>query len=77
MRRKKLIGLIVALGLSSVAGGADDAVPYPDGYRGWFHVKTQIATEKHARFASIGGIHHIYANGAGLKGYESGTFVCE
>ena len=75
MRHKNLIGLIVAVGLSGVAGGADDAVSYPDGYRSWFHVKTQIATEKHPRFVSIGGIHHIYANSAGLKGYQSGTFA--
>ena len=75
MRHKNLMGLIIALGLSSLAGGTDDAVPYPDGYRSWFHVKTQIATEKHPRFTSIGGIHHVYANSVGLKGYQSGTFA--
>lgn len=70
------IGVIVfaaSLGFSGLAGGADE-VPYPEGYRSWFHVKSQIATKDHPRFAQIGGIHHIYANAAGLTGYQSGSF---
>jgi Cytochrome P460 len=76
MHRFKLTStaLVVSLGLSSLAGGADE-VPYPEGYRSWFHVKSQIATKDHPRFAQIGGIHHIYANAAGVNGYKSGTFA--
>ena len=68
-----IIAVIVSLGLSRSAGGADE-VPYPEGYRSWFHVKSQIATKDHPRFAQIGGIHHIYANAAGLTGYQTGAF---
>ncbi len=67
------VALAVSLGLSGLATGADE-VPYPEGYRSWFHVKSQIATKEHPRFAQIGGIHHIYANGPGLSGYQTGTF---
>ena len=75
MHRFKIVitALVVSLGLSGLAGGADE-VPYPEGYRNWFHVKSQIATKDHPRFAQIGGIHHVYANAEGLKGYQSGAF---
>jgi hypothetical protein len=71
--RVGLIALVVALGVSGFVTAADQ-VPYPEGYRGWFHVKSQIATKDHPRFAQIGGIHHIYANSAGVTGYQTGTF---
>lgn len=73
MRRAILIGLVLAASLHARADEGNE-VPYPEGFRSWFHVKSQIATDKHARFAQIGGIHHIYANAAGVKGYQSGTF---
>jgi hypothetical protein len=63
----------VALAVSGFATAADQ-VPYPEGYRGWFHVKSQIATKEHPRFAQIGGIHHVYANSAGVTGYQTGKF---
>ena len=50
------------------------SVPYPEGYRDWRHVKSMVIGEGHPLFASFGGIHHIYANDAALKGYASGTF---
>lgn len=75
MHRFRISVMVFAasLGFSGLAGGADE-VPYPEGYRSWFHVKSQIATKEHPRFAQIGGIHHIYANSAGLTGYQTGSF---
>ena len=71
--RISIMVFAASLGFSGLAGGADE-VPYPEGYRSWFHVKSQIATKAHPRFAQIGGIHHIYANSAGLTGYQTGSF---
>ena len=55
---------------------ADDkqAVPYPDGFRSWTHVKSIIVGPDHATFAKRGGIHHYYANEAAVAGYRAGSF---
>ncbi len=50
-------------------------VPYPEGFRLWAHVKTGAVTAQSARFAVVGGYHHIYANPPALAGYASGTFA--
>ena len=50
------------------------AVAYPEGYRAWLHVKSQVATQEHPRAASIGGLHNIYANEAAIAGYRGGKF---
>lgn len=53
---------------------ADDAIPYPGGYRQWTHVKSTIIGPKHPAYAQIGGIQHIYANEIALEGYRTGRF---
>jgi Cytochrome P460 len=50
-------------------------VAYPDGYRGWAHVKSMVIEKGHPLFESFGGIHHIYANASALRGYRSGKFA--
>lgn len=68
-----LVALITAVAILPAL--ADDAaVPYPDGYRDWHHVKSMVIEEGHPLFGAFGGIHHIYANAAALTGYRSGTF---
>lgn len=57
------------------AAAAAPAVPYPEGFRQWPHVKTGLVTAQSPRFAVAGGFHHIYANGPALAGYESGNFA--
>jgi len=52
----------------------DDAVPYPDGYRQWTHVKSTIIGPKSSAYEQIGGIQHIYANEKGMEGYRTGRF---
>lgn len=56
---------------------ADDGplLPYPEGYRGWHHVKTALVTREHPRFEAIGGFHHIYANDLAWAGYRTGVFA--
>ena len=54
---------------------ADDGkVAYPEGFRKWTHVKSQIINETHPRYKSIGGIHHIYANEKAMVGYKTKIF---
>lgn len=54
--------------------GEQTDVPYPEGFRYWLHVKSDLVTKDHPRFESIGGYLHIYANQIALTGYRTGTF---
>lgn len=53
---------------------AADAVPYPEGYRDWSHVKTMIINPGHPLYEAFGGIHHLYANRKAMEGYRTGKF---
>ncbi|CAG0932325.1 MAG: hypothetical protein EFKGCFLK_00909 [Rhodocyclaceae bacterium] len=54
---------------------AADAVPYPEGYRDWSHVKTMIINSGHPLYEAFGGIHHLYANKKAVEGYRTGKFA--
>lgn len=69
------IGFLLYTSLAAADGNPKaNGLDYPEGYRKWSHVKTQIVTESHPRFESIGGIHHIYANDLAMVGYLNGKF---
>ena len=73
LRILALVGLIVAA--ATEHGSADGSrVPFPDGYRSWFHVKSATVNEGNKSFAKFGGIHHIYANPIAVKGFAAGKF---
>jgi hypothetical protein len=55
--------------------GEPEAVPYPEGFRSWAHVKTALVSASHPDFDRSGGFRHIYANPAAIAGYRSGTFA--
>lgn len=63
--------MIVAAAAAAVAAGA---VPYPEGYRDWHHVKSMVIESGHPLYASFGGIHHLYANDKAMQGYRTGKF---
>ncbi|MGE0583184.1 MAG: cytochrome P460 family protein [Steroidobacteraceae bacterium] len=66
---------VVAALVAAVAISADGAaVPYPEGYRAWQHVKSMVIEPGHPLYASFGGIHHLYANGKAMQGYTNGRF---
>ena len=66
---------LLATTLSSVAAAADPApVPYPKGYRDWHHVKSMVINPGHSLYDAFGGIHHLYANKAAIKGYQTGKW---
>jgi mono/diheme cytochrome c family protein len=64
------LGSFVGLSLAASPG----AVPYPEGYRAWQHVKSMVIGAGQPLFASFGGIHHLYANKAAMTGFRTGTF---
>ena len=72
MKRTLIAVLLAACTMPALA--ADPAVPYPDGYRNWHHVKSMVIEKGHPLFESFGGIHHLYANQKALEGYKSGKF---
>ncbi|MGD2111808.1 MAG: cytochrome P460 family protein [Gammaproteobacteria bacterium] len=57
-----------------LAGVAANAAGYPEGYRGWTHVKTLTLHAGHPLAETFQGIHHVYANPAALAGLQSGTY---
>jgi hypothetical protein len=67
-----LISLALTAGFVSTP--ESDEVAYPEGYRGWTHVKTMIVEPGHPLYDPFGGIHHIYANDKALEGYKNGKF---
>lgn len=58
------------------SASAADAAPvgYPDNFRSWSHVKSGVIGAQHKNFASLGGIHHVYANKEGMAGYRTRNF---
>ncbi len=66
----------ISIGLTRIAGAGDlpPAVPYPDGYRDWRHVKSMLIEPGHALYSSFGGLHHLYANPLAVEGYATGRF---
>lgn len=73
MKKSNLAVLFAAMTTSVLA--ADPQVPYPEGYRGWHHVKSMVIEEGHALYEAFGGIHHLYANDKAMIGYRTGTFA--
>jgi len=72
---KAWIAAVVAV--TSISGAVAESsveVPWPEGWRGWHHVKSMVIEDGHPLFAAFGGIHHLYANEQALEGYRAGTF---
>ena len=72
MTRMLTASTLIALCAPAFAG--DPAVPFPEGYRDWHHVKSMVIEQGHPLFGSFGGIHHLYANKKAFKGYQAGKF---
>lgn len=70
---RKLVLFAILLPAVSLLHAAD-SVPYPQGYRSWYHVKSMVIESGHPLYDSFGGIHHIYANAKALQGYRTGRF---
>jgi len=49
-------------------------VPYPQDFRSWRLVSSELVGPEHKSFPRRGGFHHFYANGPAVEGYRTGTF---
>jgi hypothetical protein len=83
LRTPFLVGPLLALAASLVVAALfgflpsgespASAVPYPEGFRRWAHVKTGIVGAA-GDTTAFAGWHHVYANEAALRGFDSGRF---
>ncbi len=64
------LALTAAVAWPALAG----EVAYPNGFRQWQHVKSMVLKPGHPLYDAVGGMHHIYANGKAVKGYQAGRF---
>src|SRR6188768_2110695 len=60
--------------ITSASNETPPAIPYPEGYREWTHVKTYVVGPKSPAFKFIGGFNHVYANEKAMQGYLTGKF---
>jgi hypothetical protein len=51
---------------------AADDVPFPVGYRNWFHVNTMIIDKSSPLFAALGGMHNVHVNSTGEAALKKG-----
>lgn len=56
------------------AANAENGISYPEDYRYWTHVKSLTLHSGHPLEDPFKGIHHIYANEAGLEGIKKGQY---
>ncbi|MGH6913756.1 MAG: cytochrome P460 family protein [Geminicoccales bacterium] len=73
--RTALIATSLLMVPTAVALAQEPAVPYPEGYRDWHHVKSMVIEPGHPLYDAFGGIHHLYANQEALDGYRSASFA--
>lgn len=68
-----LLVAATAAGQSGTEKSPAGRVKYPEGYRGWIHLKSMVIHEKsHPLFDSFGGIHHVYVNSKGARAARAG-----
>jgi Cytochrome P460 len=72
---RELLAMAAVLAWTIVtAAQPQPSVAYPEGFRAWQHVKSDVVGPEHASFANRGGFHHFYANGTAIEGYRTGKF---
>jgi hypothetical protein len=73
MKRK---AIIIACGLALTAGAlADDTgIPFPEGYRSWYHHRSTVNMPGHQPESNVG-IQHVYANALAIEGLKTGKFT--
>src|SRR5215813_10352698 len=72
--RKALIATLALCLAAPATADEPPAVPFPEGYRDWHHVKSMVILPGHPLYEGLGGVHHIYANEKALSGYRTHSF---
>jgi len=79
MKKASLFAISVSVAAALIFAGVamsrmskNAEVSYPEGYRGWTHVKSMVIEKGHSLYETFGGIHHVYANDIALKAMKSG-----
>lgn len=70
------LGFLAFLGCSALAAtalAADGEIPFPSGYRIWYHHHSTVNLEGHVPEGNVG-IQHVYANELAVEGLKSGKF---
>ncbi|MBI3137192.1 MAG: cytochrome P460 family protein [Sphingobacteriales bacterium] len=55
-------------------GEQGTAIPYPEGFRHWVHIKTNLTGFRNQPQRKFDGFHQIYANEKAVEGYKTGHF---
>ncbi|MFN0318397.1 MAG: cytochrome P460 family protein [Burkholderiales bacterium] len=72
---KKFLLLTALCAVAPVSVMADgDQVPFPEGYRTWYHHHTTVNLPGHSPEANMG-IQHVYANAAARDGLKTGKYA--
>jgi hypothetical protein len=73
MRVRTMLAAMLMAGGGIALAGTSVKVPFPEGYRGWFHVKSMVIfSDANPLHASFGGFHSVYVNDVGRKALASG-----
>lgn len=67
--------LVSSLLFAAAPAAPADEVAYPEGYRGWHHVKSMLIEPGHPLEDPFAGLHHVYANPAALAGLRGGDYA--
>ena len=73
-RSAERLGVKTVVNLRAERADAGGLVRYPEGYRGWPHVKSSLVSPSHADYERLGGFQHIYANAEAMEGYRTREF---
>ncbi len=74
VRTLALLAGAAALTAAAARSQRAPEVAYPEGYRDWHHVKSMVILPGHPLENPFGGVHHVYANAAALRGLREGRF---
>lgn len=67
------VSILASTGLAFAAQDTSQ-VPFPEGYRNWYHHHSTVNLAGHDPEGNVG-IQHVYANPAAVEGLKSGKFA--
>jgi hypothetical protein len=77
MRQRTLALLVLAASCGAtlaIAQQDTSQIPFPEGYRSWFHHHTTVNMSGHEPEGNVG-IQHVYADPAAVEGLKTGKFA--